>query len=398
MKLFTAFIDGLKPESIEHMEFLNSLGNKKRIKTKLGYSNPCHASMYTGVKPNKHLYWFISKHSPGTSCFKWMENLKINRIHDNIYTKYACYRISKFLDNSTSFYGVPFYWDLPINKWHNFDPVEKKFWTDVGYSNYPTVFEILREHNISYESPGLEKTYSSKILDNIERYDPKASVSWTYFFIGDIDAYSHRYGQSSEQTKSVLKRIDSIIYSNYKKFSKIDEDFYFMLFSDHGHIDINEKINLSKIFKDNGKKITDYIYFIDSNYARFWFNNSEQEKDVRSVLSHLGDKGFILTDDILKSYDINMPDNRYGDLIFYLDKHFIFDKGEINVFGKKMRREVVSMHGYLPDYSESDGVLISNKNLVDNKYIQLEDIPPSILRLFNISIPNYMEGDVIWKF
>ena len=59
--VLTVFIDGLKPENIEHMPFLNSFSNKKKIKTEFGYSPTCYASMFTGVKPNKHLVWFTWK-------------------------------------------------------------------------------------------------------------------------------------------------------------------------------------------------------------------------------------------------------------------------------------------------------------------------------------------------
>jgi len=61
--VLTVFVDGLKPESLEYMEFLDTFENKMRIRPELGYSNSCHASMYTGVHPNKHLKWFIWKYS-----------------------------------------------------------------------------------------------------------------------------------------------------------------------------------------------------------------------------------------------------------------------------------------------------------------------------------------------
>lgn len=43
MEIMTVFIDGLKPESIKHMDFLSTLSSKGRIKTELGVlkSMPC---------------------------------------------------------------------------------------------------------------------------------------------------------------------------------------------------------------------------------------------------------------------------------------------------------------------------------------------------------------------
>ena len=35
------------------MDFINSLANKRRVKTELGYSTTCYSSMFSGVHPNK---------------------------------------------------------------------------------------------------------------------------------------------------------------------------------------------------------------------------------------------------------------------------------------------------------------------------------------------------------
>jgi len=398
--LLTVFVDGLKPESLEHMEFLDTFENKRRIKTELGYSNPCHASMYSGVYPNKHLCWFIWKYSPETSPFKWIGKLKLYRFPHNIYTKYLCYKISKIFNSRkvTSYYGIPFLWRIPINNWHYFDVAEKKFWSEPGYiENYPTIFEILKENNIAYEIVGMSRNPAQSSIE-VAKHDLVTSKSlWIYYFIGDIDPLSHRYGQDSPQTIERLKRIDNIVEIKYKELEKKDEEACFLFFSDHGHIKVKGEVNLYSHFRSCGESLKDYIHFIDSNYARFWFRNEKERRNVERVLSELDDKGFILTNELLQKYHVDMPDNRYGDLIFYLDVPYVFSHGEVYVLGKRMSVKNVSMHGYLPDYPESDGVLVTSSRLKGNKLIKLEDITPSILYMFNIATPNYMDGEIIWK-
>ena len=92
-----------------------------------------------------------------------------------------------------------------------------------------------------------------------------------------------------------------------------------------------------------------------------------------------------------------MPDNRYGDLIFYLDTPYIFDHGKLVVMGKQRNVSPVSMHGYLPDHSESDGVFISNKEVINETHIKLEDITPTILDVFDVKKSDYMDGTIVWK-
>lgn len=398
MKVLTVFIDGLKPESIEYMPFLNTL-NKRRIKSELGYSNACHASMYTGVYPNKHLCWFIWKYSPKTSPFKWIRLLKIDKFPHNMYTKYMIYRLTKIFKNNNSFWSIPFPWHVPIELWHYFDLAEKKFWTEPYFiEKYPTIFDLLKDYGVNYEIVGLVKKHASKSSEIIKNYNFDKTKPWTYLFIGDIDILSHQYGQDSVQTRNKLKEIDDVIEKIYTRiYEKQFGDFCFMLFSDHGHTMIKDIINLYSFFRSHDCSLKDYIHFIDSNYARFWFRNENERREVSIILSNMDNKGFILTEDDLERYNIDMPDNRYGDLIFYLDSPYVFDQGNVFVMGKERTSKYISFHGFLPDHPDSDGVFISNRELVNDSHVKLEDIMPSILSLFNLKIPEHVDGKVIWK-
>lgn len=401
MKLvLTVFIDGLKPESVEHMPFLNSFESKRRIRTELGYSPTCYASMFSGVHLNKHLHWFTWKYSPATSPYKWINKLKLDKLPDNIFTKYACYKITGSLGGiAIPWEGVMglTWWYLPIQSWPYLDIAIKKHWSEPNFiENYPSLFDILVANQVPYEIVGLETSTLEESSRTIDQHNFDEIKSWTFFFIGDIDPLSHRYGQDSPQTIDRLKEIDRILESKCQLFEKADNDFCFMLFSDHGHIKVNSRVNLKDLFNSQGESLDDYIYFIDESYARFWFRNEAEKHRVTKVLSQVEDKGFILTEEHLEKYKVNMPDNRYGDLIFYLDAPYAFHHGAV-ILGKKVEgRPSVSAHGYLPDHADSDGILISNKKLRNAPYVELVDIMPSVLDVFGIEIPSYVDGKVIW--
>ena len=398
--VLTVFIDGLKPESLEYMPFLDTFDTKRRIKTELGYSITCHTSMYTGLYPNKHLRWFIWKYSPNTSPFKWTKKGKICYLFsNNMYLKYACYRITRFLNrDNTAYFGVPFLWDVAMDHWHHFDVIEKRFWNEPKFlENYPTIFEILSANNIKYEIVGMVHGRMDESSKIIEPHTFNGIKPWTYLFVGDVDPLSHRYGQDSIQMQERLKKIDDILEKKYSVFEKQFDDFYFILFSDHGHIKVKGEIDLHSFFRSRRKTLNNYIHFIDANYARFWFRDESEKKEVSNVLSRMDDKGFVLTEEHFKKYNINMPDNRYGDLIFYLDAPYIFDHGKLVVVGKQRNTPAVSMHGYLPDHSGSDGVFISNKEVINETHIKLEDITPTILDSFGVKKSDYMDGTILWK-
>lgn len=398
--VLAVFIDGLKPETVERMEFLNTF-NKKRIRTELGaYSPVCHESMYTGVFPNKHLRWFTWQYSPTTSPFKLLKKIGLHKVPHNLYSKYLCYRTSLFLNHviNRSVFGFTVFDTLPLKYWSYFDTEIKKPFTEPDLLNgYPNIFNILKTNGIEYEIVGPKASNLAETSKEVKKHSLRDVKPWTYYFISDIDPLSHKYGQESPEMLPRLQTMDNIVEEKYKEFEKkIDDDFYFMLWSDHGHTKVENKIYLKSIFSSNGRNLQDYIHFLDTNYARFWFRNDKERKEVEKILSNMSDKGFILNDELLRKYHADMPDNRYGDLIFYLDKPNIFYIGEISVLGRKIVELFVSMHGYLPDYPDSDAVIISNKALKKTQII-LEDITPSILHALGLEVPDYMDGESVWK-
>ncbi|RLI82548.1 hypothetical protein DRP04_03745 [Archaeoglobales archaeon] len=389
--VLTVFIDALKPETVEYMEFLNSFENVSRIKTELpAYSNNCHASMYTGVFPNKHKHHFIWKFRPETSPFKLLSKLGVvNRSR----------RLKKFLYKSICLpksmvvpYGDVVFENMPISFWANFDFDMVKFWGKPNsfIESYPTIFEILKRGKIPYRVIWIWTPFRPiKILERVNPPNNRDYRSWLYVFIGDIDYYAHKFGQDSPKIREVLQKIDYTLEGIYSRSEKIFSDnFYFFVFSDHGQAEIREKVEASSLFSSHGRDLCDYIHFIDANYLRFWFRNEREKEEVEKILSKLEGLGFTLDEEFLIKYHAEISDNRYGDLIFYLD--------EGAVFQEIIPKDVRYMHGYLPDYPDSDAVCVANRKIKGTR-IKLQDITPSILQALGLEIPDYMDGEPIWK-
>ncbi len=398
--LLTAFIDGLKPESLKYMSFVNSLTSQRRMRTELGYSVTCYPSMFSGVYPNKHLRWFFWKYSPDTSPCKWVRRLKIDKLPHNMYTEQAVFQIAKLLNRrkiASDASNLPLLWYVPITGWADLDITETKSWMYPGYlEGYPTVFDILPANNVSYEVVGATQESLSESSSVVAQYNPSGINPFTFLFIGDIDPLSHRYGQDSELVIQRLKTIDGILETKYRLFEKADGDLTFILFSDHGHMAIESKVSLMEIFKSYGECLRDFLYIVDSSYARFWFRNERERERVTRVISRMENMGYVLTEELLEKFHVNMPDNRYGDLIFYLDFPHVFTH-RIKVFGRSLEGTVVSGHGFLPSYPGMDGVFVSNKEVLDCSHVELVDMMPSILDIFDVEIPYYVDGKVLWS-
>ncbi|HID41958.1 MAG TPA: hypothetical protein EYP33_07415, partial [Pyrodictium sp.] len=196
------FIDGLKPESVEYMEFLNTL-NLKRIKTELiNYSNTCHASIYTGVYPNKHKIQFIWKYSPNTSPFKFLRKFKIHKIPCSKTILKLIYHSITHLKGGKNVYGAPYLLNIPVDKWSLFDFDVVKHWgkPNTFLGEYPTIFGILERNNVDYSVIWALKNSISIIKKSFSQLG-----ALNYIFIGELDPLSHKFGQNSPEVRNFLQ-------------------------------------------------------------------------------------------------------------------------------------------------------------------------------------------------
>lgn len=389
--VLTFFFDALKPGSLQYMPFLNSFAHQRRMKTELGYSVTCHPSMYSGVHPDKHLQWFVWRYAPETSPFQWTKPFRYLGFLDTLPTRYFLHKYTRqFRRKNTSWFGVPLLVNLPLKYWSSFDVVEDRSWDAPGYlKQYPTVFDILRGQKTEFEVVGMVKGAGDEFAQ-IAGHEFREIKPWTYFFLGSVDSYSHHHGQDAPETIELMKRLDRLVEEQFDAYSRRVKDFDVFVFSDHGHIRVEKRIDIQKIFKEHGSNINRFLHLIEANYARFWFRNDRERSTVEKILGTI-EGGFILGDAEFEKYHLKMPDNRYGDLVYYLDTPAIFTK-TIWGFGKTQK----SMHGYLPEHAESDGVFLSQTPLIEASHVELVDVLPTILNSLELPVPAYVDGRSLW--
>jgi len=391
-RLLSLFFDALKPESLKYMPFLNSLPHHRRMLAELGHSVTCHPSMYSGVHPDKHLQWFIWKYDPAGSPFKWAHLFRHLGLLDNLGSRYFLHKYTRlFRAPNSAWFGVPLMVNQPLRYWPYFNVVETRAWDAPGYlSDYPTVFDILRQHGVPFEIIGMTKGAGDEFAQ-IGLYEFGDIRPWTYLFLGSIDGYSHHYGQDGPETIARMRQLDRLVEEKVAAYRRRVPDFDLVVWSDHGHIRVEQKVDIHAHFRRHGHPIHRFINLVEANYARFWFRDDGERATVERILSDLA-PGFILTAEHYRRYHLQMPDNRYGDMVFYLDKPAMFSK-TIWGFGRKQK----SMHGYLPDYPDSDGVFLSNRPLIDGTHVELVDVLPTLLDSLGLPVPDYVDGRVLWR-
>lgn len=376
--LLGIFIDGLRPTSLQHMPFLATLGNSRPLTSEYGYSITCHASMYSGLHLNRHKTWFVWKKSPETSPFRRVRHLARLPLANTLPGRYFVHKTASLFERTpnTSFFGLPRVVHVPNSTLEFLDVVEKKMPHEGQYlEDVDTLFDFLPRYNLSHYVVGMDKSEKeeSKIL---ERFTEHRGADFIYWFIGDVDHFSHAYGQSSETAIRMLGELDDLLAKKYAQLTEKVGDVDVLVWSDHGHVDVEEKIDIYERARNVGVDLYGIDHVVDATCVRFWFNKPEDETNVRHVLEALADHGEEINANISQKFAMDIGDDRYGDLVWFLKPGCIFNR---TIWG--FSRSLKSMHGYAPDLPESDGVILSNRPLTSDKP-NICDITPSILARF----------------
>lgn len=383
------FMDGVKYDMMQkHMPFLASL-NSKPLLSDFGYSCACHATMYTSRYIEEHGTWFIWKrgnHSP----YRWINYIPGLKYVNILPIKLLLGRVTRIFSRNSSYPGVPCLVNLPFKYWPLFEPTENVMWNDDRYKiGIPNMFSILKEKKIKHHIIALHRGTKADDAMTEEYQVDYENDDFVYFFIGYTDNMMHQYGEWQKESQEYFTQVDAFIKKTYEKASAIrGEDVTIIAFSDHGHIDIEEpKININDYFKPYGLRVNKYIHLIEANFARFWFRNDKERKEVEQILDDMKAKGlgFILSKEYLDKYHLHVNSEEHGEVVFYLAAPHEFTN-TIWGYGKTVK----SGHGFEPILSKHYGIFCANKPLASNReYAYLTDVLPSVLHTLNINSEGY---------
>ena len=389
------FIDGLKPESLVHMPFLSSLGEINRIRGEYGYSIACHGSMYSGMHTSKHKLWFVWKKDSKNSPFNRLRHLLKLPLMRLLPFKLAIHKMVTLADRgeNTSFFGIPRFVHCRPEFMADLDVAEKKNYDEPGYlTECKGLFDVLRESGKRFYVVGMDKS-SKEESEILERFNDHKEADLIYWFLGDVDHFSHALGQNSEEAIIRLGKLDRLLQKKWQDLTAKVGDVDVLIWSDHGHIDIEEMIDIYSDSKSLGINLANLNHVVDGTFLRIW-SDSEVERLhlIGKYSDYFGARGEHLCVEKQKQLKLYAGDNRFGDIVFALRPGFAFSR---TIWGWSSK--MVSQHGYDPHDRRSDGVVISNIPIDTSSKLQLVDIGPSILARLGLAFKGNVDGRVFWR-
>jgi hypothetical protein len=257
----------------------------------------------------------------------------------------------------------------------------------------PNLFEMLRKEKKNYvymQNPVFN--FSTRNRARIKQIYRKVEglkggrCDFACLSIATLDELGHIFGPDNRILEDTAKRIDEVLFNIWGILIKSYEKVTMIAHGDHGMVKVNKHVNLwAKLNQLQAKMEKDFIVFLNSSMAQFWFFNESSKVEISELLGSL-ECGRILTERDYEKYKMRFKDNKYGDLFWLADPGTLIYP---NFFGWYI--PVRGMHGYVPECEDNMGLLavITNRDIKfkNNQNFNMVDIFPTICEIMNLPVP-----------
>lgn len=397
-------IDALRHDFITKKDspFLFSLKNYSiygDIEESFGFIG--RPATFAGLYPATSGISFMYCYEPQKSPYKIVKYIPRFLSNTFLINKLARKLITKWANVVYSYEKLSYSFDtynIPLNILPYFNLVEQLSPWNPNYLPQTTLFDLLRENNIKWLFIGYpgsnQKTFA--IWNKFQKeISPDISFIWLHF--AETDWAEHEFGPMSDERKEKLKEIDETIKKIWSKLNNMFDEVNMLVFGDHGAVEVKKRVNIESKLKSLDLKVgKDYIYFLDSTMARFWFKNDAAQLKITEMLKELTDGNILTKQDFIK-YRANFNHTKYGELIWVANEGVLimpnFWQGNSPVKG---------IHGYLPDVNDNQAAFVLSSPKINGvsklkKPCEMVDIFPTILDLMGLPIPESNEGMSILK-
>ena len=212
-------------------------------------------------------------------------------------------------------------------------------------------------------------------------------VEFAYFLIGNLDSVGHAYGPDSPERAAEMSCVDEVLGRLYTLAASRFEELHFLVFGDHGMATVVRHLNVQQALQAlRCRPVRDYLMFLDSTMARFWFFDGGARAQVWGALGGLGG-GHWISQEERKRYHLSYRHNCFGDEIF------LADPGVLILPNYYQGNEPVKgMHGYAPETPDQQSSFILHSPLVRqpghlDTPQEMRCVFPTLLELLGLPAP-----------
>lgn len=228
----------------------------------------------------------------------------------------------------------------------------------------------------------------------------KEKKDFYLLYLGNMDIVGHYKGPNSVERHTEMRKIDTKIKNIVKASKQYYDQINFVIIGDHGMVNVINQVDIWSKIKNMEKKNKikngkDFVMFLDSTLARFWFKNKNTETEIKKLFEkNFSDYGKIITSEVAKTFHVPL-DTRYGEFIWLANPGILIHPDYFHITGT-----IKGMHGYDPSIDEQKGTAIVWGNGINSRFLEkvaLIDICPTLCDLLQIRYPKNNQGKSLIK-
>ena len=249
------------------------------------------------------------------------------------------------------------------------------------FGDHRTIFDHFRRVGLTWNWIGYPRDFGST-ESILRRYadSPRADVVYLHF--SELDWLGHKHGPATPEVFAALTRLDATLRSLLEP--AVQRGAKIVIFGDHGMVQVQHRLDIEACLRALPLSAPgDYLYFLDSTQARFWFFSDRARTLVTAALQQLTG-GHIVSDAERSALHINFRHSRFGELIYMLHGGHIIHPS----FFDRSAEGPHGMHGYLPDVHDNrTQVMAVAPHLPpgDRGTISMREIFPLMLQAFDLT-------------
>lgn len=353
------FIDAMGWEIVKNRDFLKDLlPHRYRVGMQFGYSCTAIPTILSGEKPTVHKHLSFYYYAPDKSPFKMFKYLGLGILPSSIADRWRVrHTLSKFVAKYYGFTGYFEMYAMPFNRISYFDYIEK---TDLfvpgGLSPVKNLADTLEEKRIPYHISNWRLPEFQNIEALIQDVK-KGEINFAFLYTAAMDGLLHRVTKDGPEITTKMNWYEDHIRRLFRELEANYDDIHLAVFSDHGMTTLTEVVDVKTPLEKLGYKFgKDYVAVYDSTMVRLWFLNDTAKKSIHEALLKVP-YSHVLNDEELKRYNINFPDNMYGETILLMDPGFQIAPSDMGL------KALPGMHGFAPEHEDSFAALLSSEEV-----------------------------------
>ena len=389
MKLLLYFADGFGWQPFEATGFLPGDWVATRpLQSVLGYSSTIIPCLLTGRYPRETGVFTEYYRAPRerTQLERALCALEPVRIVADM-VRLVLFRIARKL-------GLPAAHRLRISLRfaHLFErhPIDYRKFPPIGLE-VPTLADLFAELGLRTEVTFLERGPSSTELAQLQELSPERDVF--VYFDASIDTRGHHSGPGATSIRPQIESIGSFLSNAWNALGGTELERELILYSDHGMTEVRQSFDVLDALQ-SFRVGADYLVFLDSTMARFWFPDSNLRTRILDALRAA--PGRFLTDEDRVWAGINFEDDRYGQEILVADEGTVFHPSYISPSFFRTSFPDKGTHGYWPTAASTYGVFAYR-----GSQLSVDDIPdpvpaigvfPLVAKILGRALPSRTEA------